>query len=168
MNVRKLTAADADAYRRLRLQGLREFPPAFGESADEFSTCSKEEILRTLDDPAGRRHVFGAFSETGELIGLVGVSRDAPEKMQHKGYIWGMYVAPGYQGQGIARQLLDAAIAHARTIAGLEQLRLIVGEANAGARRLYESVGFKPYGFEPRELKTDGKYYDSVHMWLLL
>lgn len=33
---------------------------------------------------------------------------------------------------------------------------------------MYESLGFKPFGLEPREWKTDGKYYDSVHMWLEL
>jgi RimJ/RimL family protein N-acetyltransferase len=168
MRVQKLTAAHADAYRRLRLQGLREFPPAFGDSVDEFASLPKDEVVSTLDDSSGRRHVFGAFSDAGELVGIVGLTRDSQEKMRHKGYIWGMYVAPGHQGQGIARLLLEAAIAHARTIDGLEQLRLIVGEANAGARRLYESVGFKPYGIEPRELKTDGEYYDSVHMWMLL
>jgi len=112
--------------------------------------------------------VFGAFSDADDLVGIVGVTRDELEKMRHKGFIWGMYVAREYQGQGIAKRLLEAAIAHARGMPGLEQLRLIVGDANAGARRLYESLGFKPFGLEPRELKTDGKYYDSVHMWLEL
>lgn len=168
MHVRKLAAEHADEYRRLRLQGLKEFPPAFAESPEEFTKLAHGDIAATLEDQAGRCHVFGAFTEAGELVGIVGVTQDALEKMSHKAYIWGMYVAAGHQGQGIAKQLLEAVIAYARTINGLEQLRLIVGEANIGARRLYESVGFKSYGLEPRELKTDGKYYDSVHMWLQL
>lgn len=168
IHVKRLAAEHADEYRRLRLQGLKEVPPAFAESPEEFTKLAHGDIAATLEDPAGRRHVFGAFTDAGELVGIVGVTRDALEKMSHKGYVWGMYVAPGHQGQGIAKQLLEAAITHARTISGLEQLRLIVGEANVGARRLYESVGFKSYGLEPRELKTDGKYYDSVHMWLPL
>jgi ribosomal protein S18 acetylase RimI-like enzyme len=168
MRISKLGAQHVDAYRRLRQQGLKEFPPAFGESVDEFAALTADEVATTLEDPAGNRHVFGALNETGELIGIVGMTRDALEKMRHKGYIWGMYVAPGHQGQGIARKLLDAAIVHARGIPGLEQLRLIVGEANVGARKLYESVGFVAFGLEPRELKTSGEYYDSVHMWLKL
>ena len=167
-HIRKLRAEHADAYRRLRLLGLREFPPAFAESAAEFANRPSGYVETTLEDAAGLRHVFGAFTDAGELVGIVGVTQDALEKMHHKGDIWGMYVAPDYQGQGIAKRLLEAAIAHARGTPGLEQLRLIVGEANAGARRLYESLGFKPFGLEPRELKTDGKYYDSVHMWLEL
>src|SRR5688500_2734655 len=151
IHVKRLAAEHADVYRRLRLQGLQEFPSAFAENPEEFAIRAHADIVTTLEDPAGRRHVFGAFTDADELVGIVGVTRDALEKMSHKGYIWGMYVAAGHQGQGIAKQLLEAAIAHARTISGLEQLRLIVGEANAGARRLYESVGFKSYGLEPRE-----------------
>ena len=167
-HVRKLRAEDSPAFRALRLRGLKEFPPAFAESYDEFAKRPASSVASTLEDPAGLRHVFGAFSDAGELVGIVGVTRDALEKMHHKGYVWGMYVAPEHHGRGIAKRLLEAAIAQAREMPGLEQLRLIVGEANAGARALYESVGFREFGLEPRELKTDGKYYDSVHMWLKL
>ena len=168
MHIRKLRADDVQMYRALRSRGLKEFPPAFAESDHEFAERSESEIVATLEDPAGRRHVFGAFSDAGDLVGIVGVTRDALEKMRHKGYIWGMYVAPEQHGRGIAKRLLEAAIAQARELPGLEQLRLIVGDANPTARALYESVGFRAFGLEPRELKTDGKYYDSIHMWLEL
>lgn len=167
MLIRQLTSSDAEGYRQLRLRGLREAPAAFAESYDEFAAQSAAEIAATLEDPAGLCHVFGAFDDD-DLIGIVGVTRDRLEKMRHKGYIWGMYVAPEHHGRGVGRGLLEAAIAHSRQIVGLEQLRLIVGEANAGARKLYEAVGFTAFGREPRELKTDGKYYDSLHMWLAL
>jgi ribosomal protein S18 acetylase RimI-like enzyme len=168
IHIRKLTASDVDAFRRLRLLGLEESPPAFAESPNEFARRTPSAVQAMYDDPEGRRHAFGAFTDAGELVGVVGVTRDGLEKMRHKGYIWGVFVAPAYQGQGIAKRLMDAAIAHARTMPGLEQLRLIVGEANPGARRLYESLGFTQFGLEPRELKTDGTYYNSLHMWLEL
>jgi ribosomal protein S18 acetylase RimI-like enzyme len=166
MHIRKLRADDVQAYRALRLRGLKEFPPAFAESYDEFAKQSAPELVATLEDPAGLCHVFGAFNDGGELLGMVGVTRDTFEKLRHKGYVWGMYVAPEQHGQGIGKRLLEAAIAHAREMSGLEQLRLMVGEANTSARALYESVGFRAFGLEPRELKTGGTYYDSVHMWL--
>ena len=166
MQIRKLRAADAQSYRALRLRGLKEFPPAFAESAEEFASQPESSVVNALEDPAGRCHVFGAFGDAGELVGIVGVTRDAMEKLHHKGYIWGMYVAPEHHGQGVGKRLLEAAIAHAREMPGLEQLRLMVGEANRSARALYESVGFRPFGHEPRELKIDGRYYDSIHMWL--
>ena len=165
-DIRKLRAEDAQGYRALRLRALEEFPPAFAESYDEFAKRSESEMAATLADPTGRRHVFGAFSEAADLVGVVGVTRDALEKMRHKGYIWGMYVAPEQHGRGIGKRLLESAIAQAREMPGLEQLRLIVGEANTSARALYESLGFVAFGLEPRELKTDGRYYDSIHMWL--
>jgi ribosomal protein S18 acetylase RimI-like enzyme len=168
IHIRKLGVEDADAFRRLRLLGLEEFPPAFAESPDEFARRTPSAVVAMYADPEDRRHAFGAFTDAGELVGVTGVTRDSLEKMRHKGYIWGVYVLPAHQGQGIAKRLMDAAIAHARTMPGLEQLRLIVGLANPGARRLYESLGFRQFGLEPRELKTDGKYYDSIHMWLEL
>jgi len=61
-----------------------------------------------------------------------------------------------------------AALTYARGMNGLEQVNLVVAEDSAGARRLYESLGFKPFGVEPRELKVDGNYYNGVHMWLKL
>lgn len=167
ITIRKLTARDAAAYRRLRLRGLREVPQAFAESDHEFERQPEASLAATLDDPAGLSHVFGAF-DGANLVGIVAVTQDGLAKKRHKGMIWGMYVAPEMNGRGIGRHLLLAAIAHARTMPGLEQLRLIVGEANAGARRLYESVGFTEFGREPRELKTAGKYHDSLHMWLEL
>jgi ribosomal protein S18 acetylase RimI-like enzyme len=167
-HIRKLRAEDAPAYRALRLRGLAEFPLAFAESHDEFAKRTDSTVADTLDDPAGLRHVFGALTEAGDLVGIVGVTREGFEKMRHKGHIWGMYVAPEQHGRGIAKRLLEAAITHARSIPGLEQLTLIVGKANAGARALYESVGFQAFGLEPRELKMGGRYYDSIHMWLEL
>lgn len=79
-----------------------------------------------------------------------------------------MYVTPGNQGCGVGKGLLEAALTYARGMRGLEQLYLVVGEHNTRAQRLYESLGFKPFGLEPRELKVDGMSYNGVHMWLKL
>src|SRR5215208_1698760 len=99
IHIRKLGADHVDAFRRLRLFGLEESPPAFAESPDEFARRSPSSVLAMFEDPEGRRHAFGAFTDAGELVGVVGVTRDALEKMRHKGYIWGVFVAPAHQGQ---------------------------------------------------------------------
>ena len=153
MKIRQLTPEDMPAYKCLMLQALQEFPA-------DFAASYIQDLLHT----GGQ--IFGAFNANDELIGAVGLRQEPLRKTRHKGLIWGMYVATGYHGQGIGKALLEAAIDHARGISGLEQLYLVVGVHNARAQRLYASLGFTPFGMEPRELKVDGKFYDGIHMWL--
>lgn len=49
--------------------------------------------------------------------------------------------AEGQRGQGIGRALHERAVAH-WSAAGARELRLTVSGWNAGARRLYERLGF--------------------------
>jgi len=169
MEIKKLTPADAEAYHRLMLQALQEFPAAFAASYEESlhqPISQVAETIQGLQQSGGQ--LFGAFSDQDELVGVVGLRQEPLTKMRHKGVIWGMYVTRGYQGRGLGKQLLEAALTYAREMSGLEQLSLVVGEDNMGAKRLYESLGFKPFGVELRELKVDGKYYNGVLMWLKL
>ena len=53
----------------------------------------------------------------------------------------GLAVSPAFQGRGIGRRLLEAAIGQAREL-GFASLGISVAEGNRRARRLYESVGF--------------------------
>ena len=53
-----------------------------------------------------------------------------------------MAVSPAYQGQGIGRDLLRAAIEEARSL-GATRLCLETNHALVPAIRLYESLGFK-------------------------
>ena len=150
-----LTPEHAHAYHRLMVQAFKQFPADFA--------ASHIQDLYPLNGP-----LFGAFSDKDELIGAVGLRQEQLLKTRHKGLIWGMYVTPGYQGCGVGKRLLEAALTYARGMGGLEQLYLVVGEHNTSARRLYESLGFEPFGLEPRELKVGGKAYPGVHMWLML
>lgn len=79
-----------------------------------------------------------------------------------------MYVVPAARGTGLARPLLEAAIAHARQQPDLRQLQLGVTVGNAPALHLYPSLGFVEYGREPAALCVDGRYYDEILMQLEL
>ena len=155
MEIRELTPEHMDSYRCLMLQALQEFPAIFVESSEKDLHLDGDQF-------------FGAFNAQGELIGAVGLRQERLPKWRHKGVIRGMYVMRRYQSSGAGRKLMEAALAYARGVSGLEQLNLVVGEQNTGARRLYESFGFRSFGVEPRELKVDGQYYDAVYMWLKL
>jgi RimJ/RimL family protein N-acetyltransferase len=49
---------------------------------------------------------------------------------------------------------------------GMEQVALAVSSQNAGARGLYESLGFEMYGCEKRALKIGDRYVDEELMVL--
>jgi len=169
MEIKKLTPEYAEAYHLLMLQALQEFPAAFAASYEESRHQTISQVAESIQgiQLAGGQ-LFGAFSDPDKLVGVVGLRQEPLTKMRHKGIIWGMYVIRGYQGRGLGKKLLEAALIYAREMSGLEQLTLVVGEDNTGARHLYESLGFEPFGVEPRELKVDGNYYNGVHMWLKL
>lgn len=57
-----------------------------------------------------------------------------------RGYVYNVFVEPGYRRQGIARRLMDAALDFARQ-QGIRRVRLHASEAG---RALYVSMGFTP------------------------
>lgn len=63
-------------------------------------------------------------------------------------YICGMALSPEYRGHGIGARLLTLAEKHARD-EGFEKLSLMVFEQNAGAKRLYDRVGYREVSREP-------------------
>jgi RimJ/RimL family protein N-acetyltransferase len=166
VEIRRLTEADAPAAWPLRLRALREDPEAFGSAYEEVKDRPLEVAAHQL---AASDDVFtlGAF-EGDTLVGTVTFVREADQKTRHKGLIVGMYTAPEARGRGIGRALLMEAIARCRALPGLVQLELAVVTENAAARALYRSVGFEPYGCEPRALRVGGRYLDEDLMVLRL
>jgi ribosomal protein S18 acetylase RimI-like enzyme len=161
--VRPLAEADFDAWWRLRLRMLKEHPEAFGGSYDEAVAAGAEHQRERFLQPNG--FILGAF-DGDVLIGTVGCVRERLEKMRHKAFIWGVYVAPEARGRGVGRGLMEAAIARAREWPGLQQIHLAVVTLNEAARHLYRSLGFQVYGLEPAALKVDGRDLDEEHMLL--
>jgi ribosomal protein S18 acetylase RimI-like enzyme len=157
--IRPLTRADGPAFRTLRLEGLRLAPEAFTAAYEDEVTRSDEDFACRIPVPPST--LFGAFlGDT--LVALTGLAINTGAKDRHKGMIWGVYVSPAGRGQGLARRLLDAAVAHARTVEGLELLHLGVGATNETAKAVYETAGFVPYGLERHALKlADGRYVDE-------
>jgi len=167
MNIRFLTADDAEAWWQLRLEMLRNDPASFAASTEEHqeTTLARARERLGANDPANN-FVLGLF-EDGQLAGTTGFFRQRHRKERHKGHIWGVYVRPESRGKGAGRALLEEAIRCARKIEGLEQITL-VASSHLPARKLYEALGFQSYGVEPRSLKIGAEYVDDVLMvfWL--
>lgn len=169
MTVRRLSAEDAAAFREVRLRSLREEPAAYGSSAEEEGAQNLEWWANRVAPPERpEKAMFGAFVGEGALVGILGFGREMRRKRTHVANIYSVYVAPEHRRRGIAAALLDAALEHARGLPGLQQVQLGVSAAAAGARRLYVSRGFAPFGFERNAFLVDGKYIDEEHFTLFL
>lgn len=169
MPIRKLLPTDADEYFRLRLEGLRNFPEAFGESAEEFEALKIEAVAeRIATRSSSTACILGYFDASDVLLGIVGLQGSPRQKMNHSALLWGFYVAEAARGQGLGRSLIEALLWEATSWPGLEQIKLSVSSQNQGAKRLYRAFGFETFGVEPRALKLGADYFDEDHMMLLL
>ena len=167
MQLRLLTADDAEAWWLLRLEMLRNDAASFADSAEEHEKTTVETAReRFAGGEPKENFVVGAFAED-KLAGTAGFFRRKNNNERHKGHIWGVYVTPQLRGKGVARALMEEIIHRARQIDGLEQITL-VASANLPAQRLYKSLGFESYGIEPHSLKIGDQYVDDVLMVLWL
>jgi RimJ/RimL family protein N-acetyltransferase len=77
-----------------------------------------------------------------------------------------MYVVSGRRRQGIASDLLAAAIRHARSLPGISWIHLTVSSAAPAAQRLYERAGFHVWGTEIDAMRYAGQSVVDYHMAL--
>jgi GNAT superfamily N-acetyltransferase len=170
MEIRKLTAADADAFREIRIEMCREHPEAFAQTPEEVAAMPDQQCREwwAPSDVFPQKFVLAAF-EGKRMLGTAAFRRDEMIKERHRGFVWSVYVRPEARGKGISKLLMQRIIAEAKTIAGLEALILGVALTQTSARTLYTSLGFFTTGLVLHGYKLpDGRYIDHEEMMLWL
>ncbi len=157
VEIRQLTKKDVQAFKELRLDGLKKAPDAFGASyeqeIEQDDTFFEGRIVRSI--------IVGCFVDR-DLVGVTCCLPDTGLKCKHTAVIWGVYLKKSYREQGLAKGLFENILNLLPNC--IEQVRLSVGAHNEKAKKLYESFGFKKYGYEERILKIGDKYYDEILM----
>jgi len=164
MNITVLSAPHAMQYRAVMLHAYEHAADAFTSTPEERAAEPDAWWVNRIAHPAGLTVAFGAF-DAEDLVGVVALEYSAKPKTKHKALLVGMYVMPHARGRGIARSLMQAAMAHASARNGVTVIQLEVTHGNAAATALYESLGFQAYGIEPMAVRTPGGYRAKVHMW---
>jgi ribosomal protein S18 acetylase RimI-like enzyme len=165
LEIRPLETNDWAAFKEIRLQAISDSPSAVWPTRDEEAGRTVEEVQARIKMTA-TQVVFGAFNKQ-KLAGIAGLRREPLAQVAHKAVLWGVFVAPDLRKQGIARQLFARILAHARQ-EGVLQIQLCVNAENSKAKSLYQSLGFKSYGLEPRAMRVGDRFYDEEHMVLRL
>ncbi len=166
--IERLGPAAAVAYRDLMLRAYAESPDAFTATVEERAEKPMSFWLQRLDDaPVADEFSLGAWQ--GErLVGAVTLERQTRPKSRHKALLLGMYVEPESRGAGLGRQLVDALLREARAREGLKLITLTVTEGNEAAEALYRAAGFTRFGVEPLAIQDQGRFFNKVHMALVL
>jgi len=100
------------------------------------------EVVGTLDVVAPRERMeVGPFSSLGRMNG-------APAGEDGAAFAQNVCVRPAWRGRGVGRALMEQALDVSRQL-GAAQCFVQVDGDNAAARRLYESVGFRPRAAAP-------------------
>lgn len=102
-----------------------------------------------------------------KLAGTAGIEAiSGKEKIRHRAE-FGIAIEKAYWGRGIGKALMLACIECAKKV-GYLQLELEVVADNASAVRLYESVGFREFGRNPRGFRARSGWQELILMRLEL
>ena len=163
--IRKLQPHESAIYREVRLSCLKNAPEYFGSTYEE-EILNPKFMFETYIEIESPDHVmFGAFDEE-RLIGITGFNRMARQRASHRGELVQVYVDPNYRGQNTGEKLLRRALEYAFALEGLEQVQLSVIARNKTAITLYEKLGFKTFGVQPKYFKVGDAYMDQQFMQL--
>ena len=138
--IEKLTAADVERGKTIRLAALADAPDAFASTLEEELDLPIQTWQERLANPNTVTFVaVVGGTDVGLVIGLP--HWNGPGEAA----IVSMWVAPRYRRAGVGTALIQAVIAWAHE-SGYTAARLQVADKNISASRLYQRKGFVPTG----------------------
>jgi ribosomal protein S18 acetylase RimI-like enzyme len=165
ITIRRLQPHESSLYRAIRLECLKNAPDHFGSTYEEEAKMPKLKFESVIERAAPEQFMFGAFEKV-KLIGMVGFLRMERQRARHRGEVVQMYVAATYRGQNVGERLLRELLNQAFMLEGIEQVQLSVVAGNVGAIRLYEKIGFRAFGVQPKYFRVGDGYMDQQFMQL--
>jgi len=136
-SLRRAALADADGI-------LRCLHAAFEPYRDRYTPDGfRDTVLTpvTVHLRLATMTVFLVATGAGEIVGTIGCGLVSPEE----GHIRGMAVLPGWQGAGVAAQLLQAVESELRA-QGCQRITLDTTPPLERAMRFYEKHGYRRSG----------------------
>lgn len=173
--VRTAVHADAPAMLEHQAHMMATDPRTIVQEGDPRRTISEQEksIADMATDPGqllliavegDDETIPAANSGPGLLVGALGFHCGSRIKVRHHGH-FGISVHAEWRGKGIGSALMTAMLNWAAAHPFLEKVSLGVWETNAGARKLYERLGFRLEHRTPMYFKlADGRYVDDLWM----
>lgn len=163
LDIRPIPAEDAAAYRALRDEALTRHPLSFWSTpAEEPPDVPATAAQLASIGRSTRATMLGAYVD-GALVGTAAWTREPDADTGHKAVMWGAYVRHGHRRRGIARRLIEAALAGAAA-QGVQRATGQVAAGNTDALRLYLDLGWSVWGREPDSMRVDGRPVDGIRV----
>lgn len=99
----------------------------------------------------------------GKVVGLIGLHWQNRVRIRHVADL-GLFVHDAYQGKGVGRALMQAAIDMADKWLDVVRIELEVYTDNERAINLYRSFGFEVEGTKKMNAYREGRYVNSLMM----
>ena len=116
----------------------------------------------------GRARLLVALDEEDRTVGTAFLFLNTHRLMRHWVWLCTVMLHPSVQGRGAGRGLMAAAEEAARSLDGVEGIRLTL-RGGTGLDRFYGSCGYKEVGRVPGAIKAGADdFRDDVTMWLAL
>lgn len=157
--IRPATRKDAPA-----LQAIYGHHVATGFGSFEEAAPSVEEMAERWGAVTARGLPYLVAEVDGVVAGLAYAGPYRPRSAYRFSVEDSVYVAPGFQGQGVGKALLTAVIEACEGM-GLRRMMAFIGDsANAGSIGVHQSCGFRHVGVLEKVGFKAGRWLDVVVM----
>jgi ribosomal protein S18 acetylase RimI-like enzyme len=160
LHIVKLSPAEWEKYKTLRLNALQSNPIAFQDTYEKAYLHPDTFWQERLANQA----CIWLFAESNTtIVGMMGAMPDKehPQKIMN---IVGVFVASTHRNMGISKKLMTTLLKEIEKRESVEIVRLWVAETQVAARKLYENAGFKYVGKEKELIAHNGKLYEELIM----
>ena len=154
---KKLSSADWEKFKELRLKALQSDPQAFGGTYESEVSHDQEYWKTLLDNP---ERCFFAAEHQNTLIATAGAKKIQDRDSAYA--IIGVYTSPEFRGKGVSSRLISLVEDEVKN-RGIKQLELWVNAEQEHAVASYKKAGFAVTG-TLNEKMGDGKSHDVFVM----
>lgn len=168
-NGRKLilrTAMVKDAGQIVKLmRGIIKEGPFTLVEPDEYHATAKSEAkkIKRFRDSPGKIYLVAEVNKV--VTGFISFDNWDTRRTSHNG-LFSVFIMKKFRGIGIGKILLNGMIGWGRNSPINKKISLYVFSTNKGAIALYKKLGFKVEGRFKRDMIIEGKYVDSIAMYI--
>lgn len=105
------------------------------------SQITEEQRQKLFVEKTQRKYWWGCF-DGPKMVGIASFNAHFETIAQ----LGGVYTLPDYRRKGVARAVINRIFSDATNVHKISTLSIFTGENNAGAQKLYESIGFQRAG----------------------
>lgn len=132
--------------------------------SDEYKETTKtfSKKIRKFRLAPGKIIIAALFEN--EIVGYAAFNNGDLRKTKHSGYLT-IFIKKDFRGKGLGKEMLKTLIQWGKANKQMRKMTLSVFSNNKYAIKLYKNTGFKVEGLCPRDVKINGRFYDSVLMY---